>query len=76
MFNKFYLQLFFFHIASYQMFKNCAIMINHRLFFQETDSLQLDRFQFLQINSLMAETIKKKFSKQNFYKQIAEFDNN
>ena len=28
------------------------------------------------MNSLMAETTKKKFPKRNFYKQIAEFDNN
>ena len=42
----------------------------------EKDSLQLDRFQFLKLNSLMAEIIRKNFSKQNFYKQIAVFDNN
>ena len=33
-------------------------------------------FWFLKINSLMAETIKKYSPKRNFYKQIAELDNN
>ena len=51
----------FFHIAFYQIFKDGAILINRGLFLQGKDSLQLDRFQFLQINSLMAETIKKQF---------------
>ena len=37
--------------------------MNHELLFQGKDSLQLNRFQFLKINSLMAETIKKKFPK-------------
>ena len=32
--------------------------MNHESFFQGKDFLQLDRFQFLKINSLMAETIK------------------
>ena len=62
----------YFHIASSQIVKNDAILINHGLLFQEKDSLQHDRFQFLKMNSLMAEIIKK----QNFYKQIAVFDNN
>ena len=35
-------------------------------------SERLDYFQFLNINSLKAEN----FSKQNFNKQIAKFDNN
>ena len=73
-FNKFYFQRIF-HIAFYQIFKNGAILINHDSFFERKDSLQLDSFQFLKINSLMAETIENNFSKQNFYKQIAEFDN-
>ena len=42
------------------------ILINHELFFQRKDSLQLHRFQFLKINSLMAETIKNQFSKRKF----------
>ena len=50
--------------------------MNHESFFQRKDSPQLHRFQFLKINSLIVETIKKKFPKQNFYIQIAEFDNN
>ena len=56
----------FFHIASYQIFKNGVILINHRSIFQGKDSLQLDRFQFLEINSLMAETTKKQFFKTKF----------
>ena len=67
---------YFLIIALYQFFKNDAILINHASFFQEKDSLQLNRFQLLKINSLMVEIIKKKFPKRNFYKQIAEFDNN
>ena len=59
----------YFLIASSQIFKNDAILINLGSF--EKDSLQLDRFQFLKMNSLMAEIIK-----NNFYKQIAVFDNN
>ena len=51
-------------------------MINHGSFFKGKDPLQLDRFQFLIINSLITETIKNYVSKQNFYKQIAKFDNN
>ena len=66
----------FFHIASYQIVKNGEILINRGSFFQEKDSLQFDRFQFLKINSLIAETIKNFISKQHFYKQIAELDNN
>ena len=66
-----------FFIASSQIFKNDAILINHGSFFQEKDSLQLDRFQFLKMHSLVAEIIKNNnFSKQNFYNQIAVFDNN
>ena len=63
-------------IDSYQIWKNYAILINHESFFQRKDFPQLHRFWFLKTNSLMAETIKKKFPKRNFYKQIAEFDNN
>ena len=66
----------FFLIASYQISKNYAILINYESFFQKNDFPQLHRFQFLKINSLMAETILKKFPKRNFYNQIAEFDNN
>ena len=64
----------FYLIASYQILKNYAILINHESFFQRKDFPQLHRFQFSKINSLMAETIN--FPKRNFYKQIAEFDNN
>ena len=44
--------------------------------FSGKNSLQLDRFQLLKINFLMDQTIETKFSEQNFYKQIAEFDDN
>ena len=50
----------FFLVTSYQISKN------YGLFFQGKDSLQLDRFQFLTINSLMAETIKNQFPKTKF----------
>ena len=66
----------FFLIASYQILKNYAILINHESSFQRKDFPQLHRLSFLKINSLMAETIKKHFPKRNFYKKIAEFDNN
>ena len=56
----------FFHIASDQIFKNGAIMINHRSFIQGKDSLQLDCYKFLKINSSMTETIKKQFSETKF----------
>ena len=56
----------FFIIASYQILQNDAILINHELFFQEKESSQLYRFQFLEINSIMAETIKNKFSNKKF----------
>ena len=56
----------YFLIASSQIFKNDAILINQDLFFQKKDSLQLDRFRFLKMNSLMAETIKKQFFKTKF----------
>ena len=66
----------YFLIASYQILKNYVILINYKSLFQRKDFPQLHRFWFLKINSLMAETIKKHFPKRNFYKQIAEFDNN
>ena len=66
----------FFLIASYQILKNYAILINSKSLFQEKDSLQLNRFWFLKMNSLTAKPLKKHFPKRNFYKQIAEFDNN
>ena len=64
--TNFICKCFFFHIASYQIFKNGAILINHGLFFQVKDSLQLNRTQFLKINSLMANNIKKPFFKTSF----------
>ena len=66
----------FFLIASDQILKNYAILINHESFFYRKDFPQLHRFWFLKINSSMAEAIKKHFPKLNFYKQIAESDNN
>ena len=56
----------YFLIALSQIFKNNAILINHGLFFQEKDSLQPGRFQFLKMNSLTAEIIKKQFFKTKF----------
>ena len=44
----------FFLIASSQIFKNDAILINHGSFFQGEDSLQLDYFQFLEMNQLFS----------------------
>ena len=43
----------FFLIASYQILKNDAILINHGPFFQKKDSLQLNRFQFSKMNNLL-----------------------
>ena len=40
----------YFLIASSQIFKNDAILINHGSFFLEKDSLQHDRFLFLKLN--------------------------
>ena len=40
--------------------------MNHESFFQEKESSQSYRSQFLEINSLMAETIKNQFSKTKF----------
>ena len=53
----------FFLIASYQILKMYVILINHESFLQKKCSLQLHRFQFLKINSLMTETINNQFSK-------------
>ena len=64
--TNFILNCTYFHNAFYQIFKNCTILINRGSFFQGKDSLQLDRFQFFSINSLMAETIKKQFFKTKF----------
>ena len=40
----------FFLIASYQILKNDVILINHGSFFQEKDSLELNRFQRSKMN--------------------------
>ena len=50
--------------------------MNHESFFQEKESSQLYRSQFLEINSLIVKPLKINFPIQNSYKQIAEFDNN
>ena len=47
---NFILAQIYFLIASSQIFKNDAILINHGSFFKEKDSLQLDRLQFLKLN--------------------------
>ena len=57
---------FFLTIASYQFFENDWSFLNQSLFFRGKYSLQLDPFQFLKINSLMAEIIKNQFSKTKF----------
>ena len=56
----------YFLIASCQILKNYAILINHESFFQRKDFPQLHRFWFSTINSLMAVNIKKTFSKTKF----------
>ena len=56
----------FFLIASYQILKRDVILINHGSSFQEKESLQLYRSQFLGINSLIAETIENQLSKTKF----------
>ena len=47
----------FFLIASSQIFKNAAILINHGSLSQGKDYLQLDSFQFLKINQLLLNSI-------------------
>ena len=44
----------FFLIASHQILKNYAILINYKSLFQEKDSLQLNHFQFSKINKLLS----------------------
>ena len=56
----------FFLFASYQILTNDVILINHESFFQEKESSQLYRSQFLEIIFLIAETIKKQFSETVF----------
>ena len=61
-FRKFYSRRTFFLTASYQISQNDVILINHESFFHEKESSQLCRYQFLEINSLMAEITKNEFS--------------
>ena len=62
-FNKLYFYpVFFSYVFIPQILKNYVILINHRSFVQAKKSSQFYRFQFLEINSLMAETIKNQFS--------------
>ena len=65
-FNKFYFCRTFLLITSYQILQNGAILINQETFFQEIKSSQLYRSRCLEINSLIAETIKNQFSKTKF----------
>ena len=44
----------FFLIASYQILKNNAILINYKSHFEEKDSLQLKYFQFSKMNKLLS----------------------
>ena len=46
----------FFLIASYQIWKNYAILVNHGSFFQEKDSLQLNRFHFSKMKQLLSDS--------------------
>ena len=62
--NFIFTRIFF--IASHQILQNDAILINHESFFQEKESSQLYRSQFLEIIFLIAKTIKNKFSKTKF----------
>ena len=57
---------YFLIIALYEFFENDWSFLNHSLFLRWKYSLQLKRFQFLEINSLMVEIIKKQFSKTKF----------
>ena len=52
----------YFLIALSQIFKNDAILKNHGSFLEEKDSLQLDSFQFLKVNSLMADKFGQKLN--------------
>ena len=54
------------YVCSYQILQNDAILINHKSFFQEKESSQIYRSQFLEINSSMAKTIKKQFFQTQF----------
>ena len=64
--TNFYVCRTFFCVASYKILQNDATLINHESFFQEKESSQLHCYQFLEINSLMAKTIKNRFSKTKF----------
>ena len=57
---------YFLIIALYQILQNDAILIIHESFFQAKESSQLYHLQFLEIYSLIAETIKNQFSKTKF----------
>ena len=61
--KQFYFYRTFLLVASYQILQNDAILINHKSFFQKKESPQHYHSQFLEINSLIAETIKKQFYK-------------
>ena len=43
----------FLFIALYRILQNDVILMNHGLFFQGKDSLQLNRFQFSEMNKLL-----------------------
>ena len=64
--TNFYFCRTFFLIALYQILQNYAVLINYESFFHEKKSSQLYHSQFLEINSLMAKTIKNQFSKTKF----------
>ena len=47
--------------------------MNYESFFQRKDYPQLHRFQFLKMNSSIAETIKKNFQNENFINKLLNF---
>ena len=66
-FNKFYFYPNFFSYRFILNFKIYVILENYGSFFQKKDSSQLYHSQFLKINSLIAETIEKQFSKNKIF---------
>ena len=64
----------YFLIASSQILKNYAILINHGSFFLEKDSLQHDCFLFFKLNQLLSNTaicyraeVSDVYSDENFF---------
>ena len=51
--NFYFTRTSFLNIASYQIIQNYAILIKYKSFFQEKYSLQLNRFQFSEMDKLL-----------------------